>query len=357
MRTEDLSNMPGAFWETLHNFGEIGEYRVLAQTDDCVVIRVENKTGEGDMILHQVFDGVVLMYNDYHMSSYASMYQAVDTILAVDYCREGSLTMECENGMYCMKKAGNICIDSRVHHKGMTYFPTSHYHGITIGFVSSLAEKSLAENAAGIPINLAAIRKKFCGDDGYFMIQENETLKRLFTDLYRVPERAKLPYFRTKVLELLVCLSVMEAKDVKDGDTYFYKDKVEKTQAVQKLLADNMEQDYTIEHLAEQFDISQTTLKECFKSLYGKPVYTWLKEYRMEKAMEYLTEREDMSICDIAGACGYKSQAKFGAVFKKLCGMTPNEYRNQKLCGMALNEYRNQKLCGMAPNDYQSQKH
>lgn len=329
-RTEDFNRTPGALWDTLHNFGEIGEYRVLAQTKECVVIRVENETGEGDMIVHQVFDGVFLMYNDFHMTSYHSMYQAVDTMLAVDYCREGCLTMEWEKGMYCMKKAGSICIDTRVHHKGMTCFPTSHYHGITIGFVSSLAEKALAENAAGIPVDLLAIRKKFCGEDGYFIIQENETLKRVFTDLYRVPEEAKLPYFRAKVLELLVCLSVMEAKDAKDGGVYFYKDKVEKTRAVQKLISQNMDQDYTIAFLAEKFAISQTALKKCFKSLYGKPIYTWLKEYRIGKAREYLTEREDMSICDIAGAVGYKSQAKFGAVFKKLCGMTPNEYRNQK---------------------------
>lgn len=327
---EEFSTVPEKLWDTFHNFGEIGEYRVLAQTDECVVIRLENETGEGDMILYQVFDGIFLMYNDFHMSQYHSMYQAVDTMFAVDYCREGSLTMEWNNGMYCMKKPGSICIDSRVHHQGMTYFPTNHYHGITIGFVSSLSEKSLAKNAAGIPIDVKSIRKKFCGEDGYFIIQENETLKSLFTDLYRVPENAKFPYFRTKILELLVCLSVMEAKTAKDGGAYFYKDKVEKTRAVQKLISENINQEFTIERLAKQFDISQTALKGCFKSLYGESIYRWLREYRMEKAREYLTQREDMSIADIAGAVGYKSQAKFGAVFKKLCKMTPNEYRNQR---------------------------
>ena len=152
----------------------------------------------------------------------------------------------------------------------------------------------------------------------------------LFTDLYRVPENAKFPYFRTKVLEMLVCLSVMDAKEAKYGGTYFYKDKVEKTRAVQKLISENIDRDYTIKKLSMIFDISQTALKECFKNLYGKPLYTWLKEYRIGRAREYLTERDDMTICDIAEAVGYKSQAKFGAVFKKICGMTPNEYRNQK---------------------------
>ena len=111
--TEDFNKVPGALWDAFHNFGEIGEYRVLAQTDECVVIRLENETGEGDMILYQIFDGIFLMYNDFHMSQYHSMYQAVDTMLAVDYCREGSLTMEWDNGMYCMKKAGCVYIDSR----------------------------------------------------------------------------------------------------------------------------------------------------------------------------------------------------------------------------------------------------
>ena len=180
------------------------------------------------------------------------------------------------------------------------------------------------------PIDLKAIRKKFCANDGYFIIQENETLKRLFTDLYRVPENAKFPYFRTKVLEMLVCLSVMDAKEAKDGGTYFDKDKVEKTRAVQKLISENIDRDYTIKKLSMIFDISQTALKECFKNLYRKPLYTWLKEYRIERAKKYLTKRDDMTICDIAEAVGYKSQAKFGAVFKKICGMTPNEYRNQK---------------------------
>ena len=117
-RKEDFNEAPNMLWDAFHNFGEIGEYRVVAQTDECVVIRLENDTGEGDMILYQVFDGIFLMYNDFHMSQYHSVYQAVDTVLAVDYCREGSLTMEWDNGMYCMKKTGSICIDSSVHYKG-----------------------------------------------------------------------------------------------------------------------------------------------------------------------------------------------------------------------------------------------
>ena len=49
------------------------------------------------------------------------------------------------------------------------YSSAQHFEGlgkVAIGFVSSLAEKALEENAAGIPIDLKAIRKKFCANDG-----------------------------------------------------------------------------------------------------------------------------------------------------------------------------------------------
>ena len=56
--------------DAFYGFGTIGEYRVLAQTDDCIVIRLENETGEGDMIIYRVFDGVFLIYNDFQFLAY-----------------------------------------------------------------------------------------------------------------------------------------------------------------------------------------------------------------------------------------------------------------------------------------------
>lgn len=323
-----MKNEEQNIWDAFRSFGKNGAFRLLAQSDDCIIIRVENETGEGDMIIHQVFAGVYLMYNDFHMSYYDSLYQAAETVLAIDYCREGSLTMECDNGFCQVKNAGSVCIDFRVHHKGVARFPTNHFHGITIGFENELAEKTLLEEAAGIPIDLAGIREKFCGKEGYFIDKDNETLKRLFTDLYHVPEKAKQAYFRAKVLELLVCLTALEKHDAGEK-TYFYKDQVEKTNAAMRLITEDLSRNYTIEELAKRFELSPTALKNCFKSIYGKPIYTWLKEYRIQRAQEMLIGKPEISIGDIAFLVGYESAGKFSAAFKKKCGMTPKEYRSQ----------------------------
>lgn len=318
-----------SIWEDFIRFGEMGDFRLIASSKDCVVLRVENETGEGDMIIYPVFEGIYLMYNDFHMVQYDSLFQAAKTILAVDYCREGSLVMACRGGLYQVKKPGNVCIDSRVHHKGEVHFPAGHFHGITIGFGSPAAEKSLAKNASGIEVDLSHIRDKYCMKDGFSILKENETLQRIFMDLYHVPERARKNYLRTKVLELLVCLSAMETPDGKEEQPYFYRDQVEKTTAAMKLMTENLRQSYTIEELSARFGLSATAFKNCFKSMYGKPVYSWLRAYRVQTACELLITHPEKSIGYIAFAVGYENTGKFSGAFKKLCGMTPKEYRSR----------------------------
>lgn len=324
-----MNNKMMTIWEAFRTMSDIGQYRLVADTGECIVIRLENETGEGDMIIYQVFDGIYLMYNDFHMSFYNSEFQAIETVLAIDYCREGSLSMDQSNGLHLVKRPGSVCVDSRVHHKGVVRFPTNHFHGITIGFESKLAEKSLQEQALGIPVDLNGLKDKFCSKQTAFMIREDENLKRLFTDLYQVPEKVRTGYFRAKVLELLVYLEAVEIEDMESEKTYFYRDHIEKVGAVQRLITEDLRENYTIGELSKRYDISETALKNCFRSVYGKPIHAYLKQYRMQKAAEMLISDKAASIGDIAFSVGYESGGKFSAAFRNWAGMTPTEYRKQ----------------------------
>ena len=74
------------------------------------------------------------------------------------------------------------------------------------------------------------------------------------------------------------------------------------------------------------------TLKSVFKAVYGMPIASYMKEYRMKSASNMLLH-EDKSISEIAAAVGYKSQSKFTSAFRDIFQILPTAY--QKL-------YRNQ---------------
>ena len=89
-----------------------------------------------------------------------------------------------------------------------------------------------------------------------------------------------------------------------------------------------MDRRYTIEALSKRYLINTSSLKEVFKAVYGLPIATYMKEYRVHRAMELLRET-DMIIADIAAQVGYESQGKFTNAFKDVAHMLPTEYRKQ----------------------------
>ena len=110
---------------------------------------------------------------------------------------------------------------------------------------------------------------------------------------------------------------------------YFYKTQVEKVKAIKDFLTEHVGENFTQEELSARFDLPMTTMKSCFRSVYGAAIGTWLTNYRMNLAAELLV-REPASIAQIGGRVGYDSAGKFTVAFKKVMKLTPSEYRRER---------------------------
>ena len=81
--------------------------------------------------------------------------------------------------------------------------------------------------------------------------------------------------------------------------------------------------------LAESLAISKSSFAKIFKSRTGYTFLEYLSNYRVKKAMEFLDEKS-IRISEVAAMVGYADYRHFGAVFKKITGITPSEYRKGK---------------------------
>ena len=106
-------------------------------------------------------------------------------------------------------------------------------------------------------------------------------------------------------------------------------DQVELIHEVHEYLIGHLDEKITIEMLSHRFHMNVTTLKSVFKSVYGNSLASHIKEHRMERAAELLTDT-GLSIAEIASLVGYDSQSKFTAAFKSLHGILPKEYRKTR---------------------------
>ena len=82
--------------------------------------------------------------------------------------------------------------------------------------------------------------------------------------------------------------------------------------------------------------INTSTLKEIFKAVYGQPIATYMKEFRVRQAMKLLRET-NATIADIASQAGYQTQGRFSSAFQSIVKMSPREYRT---------------IQGIAPSDF-----
>lgn len=314
-------------WNQIPNGVAGSNIDLVISNDDCKVMKLSDNTGEGIMTMYQVFDGVYIMFNDFHMESCCSYYESNVPMLAVDHCRQGCIEMEIDDRHYCCLNQGEMRIDTRVHHKGRVRFPLHHYHGVTISFQSGIAEQSIKEMMPAFDIDINKLVEKFCNSKENCVLSADSSIDNLFTQLYRLPKDSRSDYFKVKVMELLVYLNGVNCESTYFEKPYFYRDQVEKIHAVHEMITENFNVNYTQEELSKQFDINLTTMKKCFKTIYGKPIYQYIKEYRLNKAAEMLLMEHDKSVTEIAAACGYDSLGKFGQSFRAKFDLPPLEYR------------------------------
>ena len=84
----------------------------------------------------------------------------------------------------------------------------------------------------------------------------------------------------------------------------------------------------TIDDLSREYLFNTATLKNTFKGIYGQPIGTYMKEYRMKQAAVLLRQTQD-TIAEIANKVGYENQSKFASAFRDVMKIAPVEYRNQ----------------------------
>lgn len=305
---------------------EQGDIVPLAQSNGCQVYQVKNETGEGTMAIYEVFPGAMIMYNDFHLAYYDSVFKTHLDLLCIDYCREGRLEYAVGGDAYSYVEAGDLKIDRRLEHQGHFTLPLAHYHGISIGFQLPLATQEVGRVMGAYPLDLYGLQKKFCPDTHPRVIHGAPSIDHVFQELYAVPERIKIPYFRVKIMELLLYLEALELGKEAEKP-YYYRAQVEAVKAARTYLTEHLEHHITLEELSKRFQLPLTTLKACFKTVFGSPVNTYMRNYRMDRAAMFLRQEPSTSVMEIAGRVGYESASKFAAAFKAVKGVTPLEYR------------------------------
>ncbi len=310
-------------------FSDKGSLDTIKKTKGCIRFRISNKSGEMERTSYDVFNGIQLVYNDIHMSEChtdVGNVHLTDRILEIDHCREGRL--ECSKGEeFFYLSQGDLAINRNTNVEHNTFFPTGHYHGLTLIIDLDNAPECLSCFLKDVKIQPENIARRFCEGKDLFIARSSHHLDHIFSELYHVPEEVKTGYFKIKVLEILLFLSAFPIETAETKKSYTLS-QVQLAKAVCRYLSKNMNKRICLESLAKEFHVSVSLLQNCFHGVYGESVYDYIRIQKMQSAAQMLITTEK-TVLEIAGLHGYENGSKFAAAFFKVMGTTPNKYRKK----------------------------
>lgn len=305
--------------------------QIIAWEDNCSVFKMENETGEGIMTRYPILPGMELIYNDMHISVVRKEQNnlSCSDVMEINHCREGRFECEFSDGCTAYLGTGDLAVNMLAHSTSISWFPLSHYHGISVMVDLPAAKETLHRISLSMnesPIDLDALRDRLCGGDTCFIMRATDAIQHIFSELYAVPPALRGGYCKLKVLELLLFLDSAELPELRENRAYITRAQADTIRVIRAYLVEHLDRHITLPELSERFNIPLTAMKQNFKTVYGDTIGAYIHSYRMQKAMWLLLETSQ-SITEVAGQVGYQNASKFSEVFRQFAGVTPSEYR------------------------------
>ncbi|MEW9123411.1 MAG: AraC family transcriptional regulator [Thermotaleaceae bacterium] len=297
------------------------------QGKDHISFNLKTLDGQGAASVYSVFPGIEIGNLVFQTTHLNPLKHTQMNIVEINHCKEGRAECKMNDGCFQYIGEGDLFMNTLNNYSDSIELPLGYYHGIMILIDIDRAAPIISELFPNIPMSIQVLSERFFDQDQCFLIQEKTEIQHIFSGMYTIPASARLLYYRLKIQELLLYLYFFLPSKEKQKKTY-PQQQVEIIKQIQKRITSEPEHRFTIEGLAREYCISPTALKSNFKGVYGVPIATYMKKYRIQQAT-ILLQQTQLSMADIAAKIGYESQSKFGAAFKEIMKITPLEYRRK----------------------------
>lgn len=217
---------------------------------------------------------------------------------------------------------GESCICGGGNLRGVhRFFSGQHYQSISLGlhpqrFGPALENLTTAKVVSTFDRPVA----------GYHKFPISVTVKRLLGQLLDCPYGDLLRdiYLEGKTMELVAAYlnEVAEKATSPRENVSLSREDLRSLERAKMILDQQYAEPPTIAALARQIYLNEYKLKTGFKQVYGKPVYAYVMDRRMETA-RVLLEEKALRVKEVAALVGYTNISHFSAAFRKKFGINP----------------------------------
>jgi AraC family transcriptional regulator, transcriptional activator of the genes for pyochelin and ferripyochelin receptors len=205
------------------------------------------------------------------------------------------------------------------------YHTSQQLHKITIlisrSYLKSLFPDSFDDKRDSF-YNLIHPNRSYIGNDSVHLNGETlRSLRDLTDNSYQGQIRSI--WMQGKILEL-ISSHKQQLEGYTRENSGISKSETEKIREAEKIISCNYLDPPSLDGLARATNLNTFKLKKGFKRIYGKPVFGYLRDKRLNKAHQLL-EKGEVNITQAAYSVGYNSLGSFSNAFMDHFGYRPSD--------------------------------
>ena len=311
----------------------------IKKSEDSAELILKTADGKGSITFFPLFPGITLSYIFVNSDTWPAPELSDETTdekgpLLLNYCMTGRCEMILNNRNYVYVTDGQMSLTERFAQEQYVY-PRRIYEGLEfyVDIDTVLSQCRWIQSEFGIDFRrLADI---YCPDGTTYISSVTSDTENLLQKLWDAFDLS-MPFSvsQMKIYTLALFSLLLNLKDIPPSQicTFFTETQVDIAKRVEKIITSDLRQHHPAWELAAQFSVSETSLKNYFRGVFGQNISVYLREARMKKAAGLLATTR-LPVAEIAAQVGYLNQSKFASVFKKQFDLSPLEYRRAEHLG------------------------
>lgn len=283
---------------------------------------------ENFVLCAPLWDGIYLCANHIRCNHIENTGPGSDWIPVLNCCIDGRCETALPRDTYIYMEKGFIAAGNA---DGMTTADEFSYPGGSYDGIEVLVKEPDMDTLEEFGLELSFLNEMAAGAPVSALFRMTQSQMGLASDLFEhlVHADLELPQYRFLALQFLYELKTHGATAL-EKTAFVTKGQRQIASEIESLISADLSRRYTQQELARRFGIGEITLKKYFRLVYGESISGYMRRKRIAFARRELAGTR-RSVGEIAAACGYENQGKFGEVFRRETGMTPLEYRYQNI--------------------------
>jgi AraC family transcriptional regulator, melibiose operon regulatory protein len=277
-------------------------------------------------VIHAYYDRADMMQSTSHLVDHTH------SLCEIMYVCEGSMSIELSEGIVKVGRRQFVWLDSFVRHWDLRFsddlcsmMNVEYQYEVLDTRAPSLGEIALSDRSTEYLLSHPC---------SYLLLtDQNETVYRLMKEIILLADST---HEQAEKLCSLLCTQLMlevarlRCMHVNTNMPVKNRYVTEALTMIQRDYAESL----TAAMIAHQLHIQPTYLHRLFREHTGRTMGEHLQTIRIQNAQLMLLQTDD-TLLEIASAVGIGSQQYFARLFKRVTGVTPQEYRRGKTAGVS----------------------